>query len=163
MLQTFPILLWVRSGVFIHWDQAPNTFSQKSLIQPFFEIFPLSLTQASLSTTRTHKKETYTRPIMWGQCLTNSVKMQRHETLLSIHRMLRCFTQNAGESESKEREIKSLVLSRENWVLITYWDKSLFRMAIDTSGYSSLIKQPFRQSHRLPLLWLYVGFSYRLY
>lgn len=62
-----------------------------------------------------------------------------------------------GEINPK-REIKFLALSRENWILITYWDKYLLRMAIDTSDYSSLIKHPFRQSHWFPLLWLYVGF-----
>lgn len=53
--------------------------------------------------------------IMWGQCLTNSVKkdadMKQH---CESKKMLSGFTQNEEGSESKEEEIKSLALSREN-------------------------------------------------
>lgn len=42
--------------------------------------------------------------IMRGQCLTNSVKIQRHETLLLILGTLSGFIQNEGGNGSKEED-----------------------------------------------------------
>lgn len=42
--------------------------------------------------------------IMEGQCLTNSVKIQRHETVLLILGTLSGFIQNEGGNGYKEEE-----------------------------------------------------------
>lgn len=71
-------------------------------MQPFLEDFPSH--QASLSTTQSHQKKPMQGQIMEGQCSTNSVKIQRHEMVLSILGTLSGFIQNEGGNGYKEED-----------------------------------------------------------